>query len=47
MQFNPDLNEQANEVNFSRKSNNCSNPPVTFNNNDISKYPHHTNLVLF
>ena len=44
MQFNPDLNKQANEVIFSTKSNNCSHPPVTFNNNDINQYPHHKHL---
>ena len=37
MQFNPDSNKQANEVIFSTKSNNCSHPPVTFNNYDIKK----------
>ena len=37
MQFNPDRDEQANEVIFSRKSNNCSRPTVTFNNNEIKK----------
>ena len=44
MQFNPDPNKHANEVIFSRKSNNCSHPPVTFKKNDINKYPHHKNL---
>ena len=37
MQFNPDRDEQANELIFSRKSNNCSHPTVTFNNNGIKK----------
>ena len=42
IQFNPDPNKQATEVIFSRKtsSNNLSHPPIKFNNNDISKYPH-------
>ena len=42
MQFNPDLNKQANELIFSRKtiSNNLSHPPIKFNNNDISKCSH-------
>ena len=44
MQFNPDPNKQANEVIFSRKTNNSSHPPVAFNNNDIKKYPHHKHL---
>ena len=38
MQFNPDLNKQANEVIFSRKmNNNLSYPPVKFNGNNITK----------
>ena len=42
MQFNPYPNEQANEVIFSQKtiSNNLSHPPIKFNNDDMSKYPH-------
>ena len=42
MQFNPDPKKQANEVIFSRKAslNNLSHPPISFNNNDISKCPH-------
>ena len=41
MQLNYHSIKQANEVIFSRKSNNCSHPTVAFNNNDINKYPHH------
>ena len=46
MQFNPDPNKQANEFIFSRKtiSNNLSNPPIKFNNSDISKCPHQKHL---
>ena len=44
MQFNPDPNKQANEVNFSKKNKNSSHPPVAFNNNVIKKYPHHKHL---
>ena len=44
MQFNPDSNKQANEVIFSRKTNNSSYPPVAFNNIGIKKYPHHKHL---
>ena len=32
MQFNPDPKKQASEFIFSRKSNTCTKPPVTFNN---------------
>ena len=50
MQFNTDPNKQANEVIFSRKtsSNNLSNPPIKFNNNNISKCPYqeHLGIVL-
>ena len=47
MQFNPDPNEQANEVIFSRKSNTCIYPPDTFSNN-IATCPHqkHFGVVL-
>ena len=46
MQFNPDPNKQANEVIFSRKtnSNNLSNPPIKFSNNNMSKCPHQKHL---
>ena len=50
MQFNPDSNKQANEVIFFGKtsSNNLSHPPIKFNNNNISKWPHqkHLGIVL-
>ena len=50
MQFNPDLNKQANEVIFSRKtsSNNLPHPPIKFNKIDISECPHqkHLGIVL-
>ena len=50
MQFNPDPNKQANEVIFSQKtcSNNLSHPPISFNNNGISKCSHqkHLGIVL-
>ena len=46
MQLNPDPNEQANEVIFSRKtsSNKLSHPPIKFNNNDKSKCLHQKHL---
>ena len=44
MQFNPDPKKQANEVIFSRKSNRCTYPPVTFNNNIIATCPHQKHL---
>ena len=39
MQFNPDPNKQANEVNFSRKSDlaNIFYPPIKFNNDSITR----------
>ena len=40
MQFNTDTKKQANEVIFTRKSNRCTYPPVTFNNNIITTCPH-------
>ena len=50
MQFNPDLNKQANVVIFSRKSNSNSfpYPPVKFNENNITKcsYQKHLGIVL-
>ena len=44
MQFNPDLKKQANEAIFSRESNRCTYPPVTFNNNIIATCPHQKHL---
>ena len=44
MQFNPDPKKQAKEVIFSRKSNRCIYPPVTFNNNIIATCPHQKHL---
>ena len=38
LQFNPDPKKQANEIIFSRKSNTYMYPPVTFNNNTITKW---------
>ena len=50
MPFNPDLNKQANEVIFSRKtsSNNLSHPSIKFNKIDIPECPHqkHSGIVL-
>ena len=40
MQFNPDPKKQANDVIFSQKSNSCTYPPITFNNNIITSCPH-------
>ena len=44
LQFDPDPKKQANEVIFSRKSNTYMYPPVTFNNNTITKCPHQKHL---
>ena len=44
MQFNPDPKKPANEVIFSRKSNRCTYPPVTCNNNIIATCPHQKHL---
>ena len=44
MQFNTDTKKQANEVIFTRKSNRCTYPPVTFNNNIITTCPHQKHL---
>ena len=44
MQFNTDTKKQANEVIFTRKSNRCTYPPVTFNNNIIATCPHQKHL---
>ena len=44
LQFNPDPKKQANEVIFFRKSNTYMYPPVKFNNNTITKYPHQKHL---
>ena len=44
MQFNPDLNKQANEVIYCRKSKVHSYPPLTFNNNDVKKCLHQKHL---
>ena len=50
MQFSADPNKHANEFIFSEKtsSNSLSQPPVKFNNNEISKFPHlkHLRIVL-
>ena len=42
MEFNPDLNQQANEAIFSQKSisNNLSHPPINFNEGTITKCTH-------
>ena len=46
MQFNPDINKQANEVIFSRKSDsaNVFHPPIEFNDNSIAKCPSQKHL---
>ena len=44
MQFNPDQKKQANEVIYSWKSNTCTYPTVTFNNNIIATCPHQKNF---
>ena len=46
IQFNPDPSKQANEVIFSRKTNNGSHPPVVFSNSGFKKYPHHKHLSI-
>ena len=44
MQFNHDPKKQANEFIFSQKSNRCTYPPVTFDNNIIATCPHQKHL---
>ena len=46
MQFNTDLNKQANEIIFSHKlvSNNLSHPPVKYKNNNITRSSHQKHL---
>ena len=44
MQFNPDLNKQANEVYFSRKSNAGVYLPVDLNNSPVQLYESHKHL---
>ena len=48
LQFNIDPKKQVNKVIFSCKWNTCMYPPVTFNNNGITKCPHwkHLGVVL-
>ena len=46
MQFNPDPKKQAQEVYFSKKSNNKSSLPVTFNNAKVVTYCTHKHLGL-
>ena len=44
MQFNLDLNKEANEAIFSRKSKIYYYPSLTFNDNDIKNCPHQKHL---
>ena len=37
MIFNPDLNKQAPEVIFSRKTKKINDPPITISNNTVSQ----------
>ena len=46
MQFNPDPNKQAQEVYFSKKSNNENSLPVTFNNAKVINCSTHKHLGL-
>ena len=48
MQFNPDLNKQANEAIFFRKSisNNLSHPSINFNEGIITKCTDHKHLEI-
>ena len=46
MQFNPDPNKQAQEVYFSKKSNNENSIPVTFNNAKVVTCSTHMHLGL-
>ena len=46
MQFNPDPNKQAQEVYFSKKSNNENSLPVTFNNAKVVNCSTHKHLGL-
>ena len=44
MQLNSDRKKQENDVIYSRKSNKCIYPPVTFSNIIIVTCPHHKHL---
>ena len=46
MQFKPNPNKQAQEVYFSKKSNNENSLPVTFNNAKVVTWSTHKNLGL-
>ena len=46
MQFNPDPNKQAQEVYFSKKSNNENSLPITFNNAEVVTFSTHKHLGL-
>ena len=46
MQFNPDPNKQAQEIYFSKKSNNENSLPVTFNNAKAVTCSNHKHLGL-
>ena len=46
IQFNPDPNKQAQEVYFSKKSNNENSLPVTFNNAKVVTCSTHKHLGL-
>ena len=46
MQFKPNPNKQAQEVHFSKKSNNENSLPVTFNNAKVVTWSTHKNLGL-
>ena len=46
MQFNPDPNKQAQEVYFSKKSNNENSLPITFNNAEVVTCSTHKHLGL-
>ena len=46
MKFNPDLNKQAQEVYFSKKSSNENSLPITFNNAKVGTCSTHKQLGL-
>ena len=47
MQLITNPKKEANEVIFSRQSNTCIFPPVTFNKNIVTTCLHQNHLVLF
>ena len=46
MSFNPDPDKPAEEILFSRKTNQVDHPPLSFNNNPVKRVEHHKHIGL-